>query len=194
MFWSRFEPIEDFFKRRCEREVLARILAPCLEVRVVYDAKLLAWFLAEVAPTIYEFTHGTTQEEAAINCVLEEFEEVQPPLPLEVWRVETKRLFDYCRGEGITVKEFYQQEEYEIKLYHEINTEGKIKVNVEFGKKVVHPLKNRDFVEVETKEDCPICFETMETGAKLPCGHLFHSSCIHLLRSPLCPLCRAIID
>lgn len=45
-----------------------------------------------------------------------------------------------------------------------------------------------------TKEeyDCPICWDKMETGRKLPCGHLFHNFCLRswLEQDTSCPTCR----
>lgn len=42
------------------------------------------------------------------------------------------------------------------------------------------------------KRECAICWERMDTARKLPCQHLFHSSCLRLWleQDPSCPMCR----
>lgn len=44
----------------------------------------------------------------------------------------------------------------------------------------------------KNSDDCPICWDKMETGRKLPCGHLFHNSCLRswLEQDTSCPTCR----
>lgn len=41
-------------------------------------------------------------------------------------------------------------------------------------------------------DDCAICWEQMEAARKLPCGHLFHNSCLRswLEQDTSCPTCR----
>ncbi|XP_052251704.1 E3 ubiquitin-protein ligase AMFR-like isoform X2 [Dreissena polymorpha] len=41
-------------------------------------------------------------------------------------------------------------------------------------------------------DDCAVCWEKMETARKLPCGHLFHNSCLRswLEQDTSCPTCR----
>ncbi|XP_030649988.1 E3 ubiquitin-protein ligase AMFR [Chanos chanos] len=41
-------------------------------------------------------------------------------------------------------------------------------------------------------DDCAICWESMHTARKLPCGHLFHSPCLRswLEQNTSCPTCR----
>lgn len=46
-------------------------------------------------------------------------------------------------------------------------------------------------------DDCAICRESMDTAKKLPCGHLFHHSCLRswLEQHHSCPTCRrSLID
>ena len=44
----------------------------------------------------------------------------------------------------------------------------------------------------KNSDDCPICWDKMETGRKLPCGHLFHNYCLRswLEQDTSCPTCR----
>ena len=44
----------------------------------------------------------------------------------------------------------------------------------------------------KNSDDCPICWDKMETGRKLPCGHLFHNFCLRswLEQDTSCPTCR----
>lgn len=41
-------------------------------------------------------------------------------------------------------------------------------------------------------DDCAICWDRMESARKLPCGHLFHNSCLRswLEQDTSCPTCR----
>lgn len=41
-------------------------------------------------------------------------------------------------------------------------------------------------------DDCAICWDRMEAARKLPCGHLFHNSCLRswLEQDTSCPTCR----
>lgn len=47
--------------------------------------------------------------------------------------------------------------------------------------------------EIENfKDECAICWDSMDTARKLPCGHLFHNSCLRswLEQDTSCPTCR----
>ncbi|KAI1280823.1 E3 ubiquitin-protein ligase AMFR [Halotydeus destructor] len=49
------------------------------------------------------------------------------------------------------------------------------------------------FEELEkNSDDCAICWDKMEAARKLPCGHLFHNSCLRswLEQDTSCPTCR----
>jgi E3 ubiquitin-protein ligase synoviolin len=56
-------------------------------------------------------------------------------------------------------------------------------------------LDNATTEEMAESGDCLICREGMETGKKLPCGHVFHLDCLRmwLQHQQSCPLCRAEI-
>ncbi|XP_053401749.1 E3 ubiquitin-protein ligase AMFR-like [Mercenaria mercenaria] len=45
-------------------------------------------------------------------------------------------------------------------------------------------------------DDCAVCWEKMETARKLPCGHLFHNSCLRswLEQDTSCPTCRLSLN
>lgn len=45
-------------------------------------------------------------------------------------------------------------------------------------------------------DDCAVCWEKMETARKLPCGHLFHNSCLRswLEQDTSCPTCRQSLN
>ncbi|XP_074468057.1 E3 ubiquitin-protein ligase AMFR-like isoform X1 [Sebastes fasciatus] len=45
-------------------------------------------------------------------------------------------------------------------------------------------------------DDCAICWDTMVTARKLPCGHLFHNSCLRswLEQDTSCPTCRTSLN
>ncbi|KAF8787821.1 E3 ubiquitin-protein ligase AMFR like protein [Argiope bruennichi] len=53
------------------------------------------------------------------------------------------------------------------------------------------PLATKEELDANT-DDCAICWDKMETARKLPCGHLFHTSCLHswLEQVTNCPTCR----
>jgi autocrine motility factor receptor len=59
-------------------------------------------------------------------------------------------------------------------------------------------LKNR-YATVSPEElaafddDCAICRERMQSAKKLPCGHIFHLSCLRswLQQHHSCPTCRS---
>uniref|UniRef100_A0A672LDD8 Autocrine motility factor receptor b n=1 Tax=Sinocyclocheilus grahami TaxID=75366 RepID=A0A672LDD8_SINGR len=51
--------------------------------------------------------------------------------------------------------------------------------------------------ELASHDDrCAICLEKMYTAYKLPCGHLFHKSCLHswLEQDMSCPTCRMSVN
>ncbi|KAK5915089.1 hypothetical protein CesoFtcFv8_000717 [Champsocephalus esox] len=45
-------------------------------------------------------------------------------------------------------------------------------------------------------DDCAICWDTMLTARRLPCGHLFHNSCLRswLEQDTSCPTCRTSLN
>ncbi|KAG7235914.1 hypothetical protein INR49_001894 [Caranx melampygus] len=45
-------------------------------------------------------------------------------------------------------------------------------------------------------DDCAICWDVMSSARKLPCGHLFHSSCLRswLEQDTSCPTCRLSLN
>ncbi|XP_067104991.1 E3 ubiquitin-protein ligase AMFR [Osmerus mordax] len=45
-------------------------------------------------------------------------------------------------------------------------------------------------------DDCAICWDAMQTARKLPCGHLFHNSCLRswLEQDTSCPTCRMSLN
>merc|ERR1719354_608706 len=49
---------------------------------------------------------------------------------------------------------------------------------------------------LENEDHCAICWETMESARRLPCGHLFHSPCLRswLEQDTSCPTCRKQLD
>lgn len=53
------------------------------------------------------------------------------------------------------------------------------------------PMATQEDLEVNT-DKCAICWEGMEAARKLPCGHLFHNSCLRswLEQDTSCPTCR----
>ena len=64
----------------------------------------------------------------------------------------------------------------------------------EFIKKTILESLLQDHILIE-EESCPICLDTMEIGnleKRLPCGHIFHKSCIlsWFSISFTCPMCR----
>lgn len=56
------------------------------------------------------------------------------------------------------------------------------------------PMANKDDLE-KNSDDCAICWDKMETARKLPCGHLFHNSCLRswLEQDTSCPTCRTCL-
>ncbi|CAG2100739.1 unnamed protein product [Medioppia subpectinata] len=53
------------------------------------------------------------------------------------------------------------------------------------------PMATNEELE-KNSDDCAICWDRMETARKLPCGHLFHNSCLRswLEQDTSCPTCR----
>lgn len=53
------------------------------------------------------------------------------------------------------------------------------------------PLATKEELDANS-DDCAICWDRMESARKLPCGHLFHTSCLHswLEQVTNCPTCR----
>ncbi|XP_055789479.1 autocrine motility factor receptor a [Salvelinus fontinalis] len=49
---------------------------------------------------------------------------------------------------------------------------------------------------VANNDDCAICWDSMMTARKLPCGHLFHNSCLRswLEQDTSCPTCRMSLN
>ncbi|KAB5565614.1 hypothetical protein PHYPO_G00243630 [Pangasianodon hypophthalmus] len=49
---------------------------------------------------------------------------------------------------------------------------------------------------VANNDDCAICWDSMTSARKLPCGHLFHSSCLRswLEQDTSCPTCRMSLN
>lgn len=47
----------------------------------------------------------------------------------------------------------------------------------------------------KNSDDCAICWDKMESARKLPCGHLFHNSCLRswLEQDTSCPTCRTVL-
>ncbi|XP_074646773.1 E3 ubiquitin-protein ligase AMFR-like [Tubulanus polymorphus] len=52
------------------------------------------------------------------------------------------------------------------------------------------PIATAD--DYSSTDDCAICWDKMEMARKLPCGHIFHSSCLRswLEQDTTCPTCR----
>uniref|UniRef100_A0A182FG09 E3 ubiquitin-protein ligase AMFR n=1 Tax=Anopheles albimanus TaxID=7167 RepID=A0A182FG09_ANOAL len=58
-----------------------------------------------------------------------------------------------------------------------------------------YPLATADDLK-QNSDNCAICWEKMETARKLPCGHLFHNSCLQswLEQDTSCPTCRLALS
>lgn len=54
-----------------------------------------------------------------------------------------------------------------------------------------YPMGTADELTANS-DDCAICWDKMESARKLPCGHLFHNSCLRswLEQDTSCPTCR----
>ncbi|XP_044744606.1 E3 ubiquitin-protein ligase AMFR-like isoform X2 [Coccinella septempunctata] len=48
----------------------------------------------------------------------------------------------------------------------------------------------------ENSDNCAVCWEKMESARKLPCGHLFHNTCLlsWLEQDTTCPTCRMALN
>ncbi|GFN91355.1 E3 ubiquitin-protein ligase amfr-like protein [Plakobranchus ocellatus] len=57
------------------------------------------------------------------------------------------------------------------------------------------PMATQENLE-QNADDCAICWERMESARKLPCGHLFHNSCLRswLEQDTSCPTCRTTLS
>ncbi|XP_012946175.1 E3 ubiquitin-protein ligase AMFR [Aplysia californica] len=57
------------------------------------------------------------------------------------------------------------------------------------------PMATQEDLE-HNADDCAICWEKMESARKLPCGHLFHNSCLRswLEQDTSCPTCRTALS
>ena len=53
------------------------------------------------------------------------------------------------------------------------------------------PMATNEELE-RNSDDCAICWDRMDSARKLPCGHLFHNSCLRswLEQDTSCPTCR----
>ncbi|XP_046747934.1 E3 ubiquitin-protein ligase AMFR-like isoform X1 [Diprion similis] len=58
-----------------------------------------------------------------------------------------------------------------------------------------YPMASQEEL-AENSDNCAICWEKMETARKLPCGHLFHNSCLQswLEQDTSCPTCRLALS
>lgn len=56
------------------------------------------------------------------------------------------------------------------------------------------PMATEEEIE-KNSDDCAICWDTMESARRLPCGHLFHNSCLRswLEQDTSCPTCRTSV-
>ncbi|XP_067348954.1 E3 ubiquitin-protein ligase AMFR-like isoform X2 [Channa argus] len=66
---------------------------------------------------------------------------------------------------------------------------------------VLHNMETRFSVAsadevAANNDDCAICWDVMSSARKLPCGHLFHSSCLRswLEHDTSCPTCRMSLN
>lgn len=57
------------------------------------------------------------------------------------------------------------------------------------------PMASQDDMTVND-DNCAVCWEKMESARKLPCGHLFHNSCLlsWLEQDTSCPICRVSLN
>uniref|UniRef100_A0A665W0K6 E3 ubiquitin-protein ligase AMFR n=1 Tax=Echeneis naucrates TaxID=173247 RepID=A0A665W0K6_ECHNA len=67
--------------------------------------------------------------------------------------------------------------------------------------RVLHNVETQFSVASEDElavnnDDCAICWDVMSSARKLPCGHLFHSSCLRswLEQDTSCPTCRMSLN
>lgn len=84
-------------------------------------------------------------------------------------------------------------------LFHEIQhklTRHRTYLKVAHYIETNYPLATQDEIDTNS-DDCAICWEHMESARKLPCGHMFHISCLRswLEQVSTCPTCRTpLID
>ncbi|XP_024939992.1 E3 ubiquitin-protein ligase AMFR isoform X2 [Cephus cinctus] len=83
-------------------------------------------------------------------------------------------------------------------LFHEIQrriTKHRNYLAVLSHMKQNYPMASRDEL-AENSDNCAICWEKMESARKLPCGHLFHNSCLQswLEQDTSCPTCRLTLS
>ncbi|XP_054710574.1 E3 ubiquitin-protein ligase AMFR-like [Uloborus diversus] len=54
-----------------------------------------------------------------------------------------------------------------------------------------YPIATKEEID-SNSDDCAICWDKMDSARKLPCGHMFHTSCLHswLEQVTNCPTCR----
>ena len=54
---------------------------------------------------------------------------------------------------------------------------------------------NFEIVTLPLPDTCSVCLEDLTGAMRLPCGHVFHSTCIHkwFVRHGTCPTCRATV-
>lgn len=83
-------------------------------------------------------------------------------------------------------------------LFYEM--QRRLKKHKNYLRVVRHMEKNYPMAlneELETNsDDCAICWDKMESARKLPCGHLFHNSCLRswLEQDTSCPTCRTSLS
>lgn len=58
-----------------------------------------------------------------------------------------------------------------------------------------YPMASQEEL-ADNSDNCAICWEKMDTARKLPCGHLFHNSCLQswLEQDTSCPTCRLALS
>ncbi|UYV80521.1 AMFR [Cordylochernes scorpioides] len=82
-------------------------------------------------------------------------------------------------------------------LFYEI--QRRLKRHKNYLRVVRHMENNFPMATLEeierNKDDCAICWDHMESARKLPCGHLFHNSCLTswLEQDTSCPTCRNVL-
>ncbi|KAK6642582.1 hypothetical protein RUM43_004084 [Polyplax serrata] len=83
-------------------------------------------------------------------------------------------------------------------LFHEI--QRRIKKHRNYLWVLNHMEQNYPLATAEElmahKDNCAICWEEMDNARKLPCGHLFHNSCLQswLEQDTSCPTCRTVLS
>uniref|UniRef100_T1ISV8 RING-type domain-containing protein n=1 Tax=Strigamia maritima TaxID=126957 RepID=T1ISV8_STRMM len=83
-------------------------------------------------------------------------------------------------------------------LFYEM--QRRVKKHKNYLRVVRHMERNYSMAlpeELESNsDDCAICWDKMESARKLPCGHLFHNSCLRswLEQDTSCPTCRTALS